>query len=340
VSRCNLFLLTAALLGSSLSEAQEAPKTLGNPSAEWKDRITTLACSPDGKSVVLGRNNGSTELWSLESGERIRTLLDPAKEPNRSDQARMETLLFIPGTSRIAGVGFEYGLRIWDGEKVEVVPKWKWVHGALAVTADGALLATVTGYDGAILLWDLANRAPVATAIQHKQTVKDLAFSTDGKALYSCSSDLTIRKWNLATGKELWRVGEETDVQSIGPTFPQTLSLSPDGKILAVSFHGCWEIGVQTFDVETGKKLMEIPIAHSDAIAFMNGKNVLAVQSKQECLMLYDVDARKALTRSPGKDKTRRFALAFTLDNRSLIAPSEDGRIQVWDVSTFTPAQD
>jgi WD40 repeat protein len=342
VNRRNLVLLAAALLGSSLSEAQEPPKHLGEASADWNQIINSLSCSPDGKSVVLARNSGFTELWSLETGERIRTLLDPAKEPKDqfSDQARMKTVLFLPGTSRIAGVGYRFGLRIWDTTTGAVVQKHEDPNGALAVTADGALLSTVDGYDGKILLWDLVKGAPVASTIKHKQGINDLAFSPDGKALYSCSSDLTLRKWDLATGKELWRVGEETGDRSIGPTFPQHLRLSPDGRILAVSFHGCWQIGVQTFDVDTGKKLMEIPIAHSDAIAFMHGRNVLAVQSKQECLMLYDVDSRRSMTRTLGKDKTRRFALAFTPDNRFLITPSDDGRIQIWDVSTFGPAHD
>src|SRR5260370_81764 len=50
----------------------------------------------------------------------------------------------------------------------------------------------------------------------HAKTVKDVAFSPDGKRLASVSDDHTVRIWDAATGKELHTLkGHESYVEGV-----------------------------------------------------------------------------------------------------------------------------
>ncbi len=60
------------------------------------------------------------------------------------------------------------------------------------------------------------------------RVVFDLAFSPDGKTLVSAGWDAPLQVWDLTTGKEVRRLGTDTDVLRY-PAF------SPDGKTLAAS---------------------------------------------------------------------------------------------------------
>jgi WD40 repeat protein len=54
----------------------------------------------------------------------------------------------------------------------------------------------------------------------HTRSVEDLIISPDGAHLYSCSSDTTIRKWDLKTGEEIGVfVGHETSVYRLVASF-------------------------------------------------------------------------------------------------------------------------
>jgi WD40 repeat protein len=60
----------------------------------------------------------------------------------------------------------------------------------------------------------------------HKDDIKCVAFSPDGKLLASSSQDDTVRLWEAATGKEVRTLrGHRGAVQSV--------AFGPDGKLLA-----------------------------------------------------------------------------------------------------------
>lgn len=54
----------------------------------------------------------------------------------------------------------------------------------------------------------------------HTRSVEDILIAPDGKSLYSCSSDTTVRKWDLVTGDELERYeGHDTSVYGMTAAF-------------------------------------------------------------------------------------------------------------------------
>jgi WD40 repeat protein len=336
-------ILFGALWGLSAA-AQELPKgataQIGTSSPEWNDAVQTLACSPDGKTIVLGRRKGNVEQWDLETRRLLRTLLDPEKDKGEeffSDSRHIQAVSFSRDGKQVAAVGFGFGTRLWDASTGDLIWRHREGQSALAISPDGKTLIAVKGFEGDMDVWDLAEKKCLATITGHKQQVNSLAFSIDGKSIYSCSTDLTVRKWGLATRKELWRLGEESAKSAIGPTFPQHLILSDDGSRLAVSYHGCWYLKLALVDPETGKQLWEMPVQHSDAIVFMPKENTLAVQSER--LILLDAAGVKPKARSPEMVSDRIFGMAFTPDGRRLITTKE-AKLLVWDLSQFEPVRD
>jgi WD40 repeat protein/tRNA A-37 threonylcarbamoyl transferase component Bud32 len=118
----------------------------------------------------------------------------------------------------------------------------------LTFSPDGKWLVS-SHEDGSIVLWNVAERAPVANFNEHNAAVRAVAFSPDGRRLASASEDRSIIVWDAASGrKEAALIGHDTRVAA--------LAFSPDGKQVAScdqdGVHILWDIGnshpLWTFD--------------------------------------------------------------------------------------------
>jgi eukaryotic-like serine/threonine-protein kinase len=98
---------------------------------------------------------------------------------------------------------------------------------SMTVSNDGTTFASL-GTDRKVRLWDGASLTPGATLL-HLDNVASMAFSADGRTLATAGDEGIIKLWNLTLGEELLAL----DVQRL-PI--QSLSFSPDGRILASRF--------------------------------------------------------------------------------------------------------
>ena len=79
----------------------------------------------------------------------------------------------------------------------------------------------------------------------HKDCVKSVAFSPDGKQIVSGSRDQTVRVWDASTGNNLKVLESHTDSVT-------SVAFSPNGKQIV---SGSYDKSVRVWDASTGNEL-------------------------------------------------------------------------------------
>ena len=156
-------------------------------------QITSIAFSPDGKTLASGGSDGRVRLWDSITGEHLK------KFTGYGRLGFIWDLAFSPDGSTLACATFD-GVKFWDVVTGQATTSFaEEAVMSIAYSPNGTTLAS--GGDGdnpTIHLWD------VATGV-HKQTltgrgqwfIRDLAFSPDGSTLASGSWDGTTILWHL-----------------------------------------------------------------------------------------------------------------------------------------------
>jgi WD40 repeat protein len=156
---------------------------------------TSLAFSPDGRTLAVGATANWVHLFAME-GDTVRHLRVGGGHPVAAVAFDQRGRSVIAGTSPRA--------------RQDIRPR-----------------EARTQQAGQVFLWDLAARTPAGTPLQsHRGGVSGVAFSPDGKFVVSVGADRAVRFWDLAAGKETAAL--EWHVAAIN-----ALAFSPDGETLA-----------------------------------------------------------------------------------------------------------
>lgn len=224
----------------------------GHTGAVW-----TLDWSPDSQSLISGSEDGTVKIWDTAS-RRVRTSLQvdaPVlsvavssdrlrlaagtgersvliwnfREPRRAEPVPgttdlMTGIRFIPGSNTLIIPRPGAGFSLWDAALDEPVGALDGGSSPLAVSPDGRWLASGSGQDESIRLWDLTQRRLVATLNAHTGLVASISFSPDGKRLASGSWDATVRVWDLDSRQLVGTFREDYPVWAV--------AFSPDGQWL------------------------------------------------------------------------------------------------------------
>src|SRR5262249_39692640 len=119
----------------------------------------------------------------------------------------------------------------------------------LAFSPDGRTLASCSGRDDVIRLWETTSGKERATL---PDAVCCVAFAPDGKMLAAGKADGTVKIWDLASGKTIATLeGHRSLVPSV--------AFSPDGKTLASSG---WDSAIRLWDVAKAIKGEQTEATH------------------------------------------------------------------------------
>jgi hypothetical protein len=177
------------------AETGELVRTLSGHEA----RVNALAVSPDGQLIASADGAGMVRLWRWSSGETAAVL--------QVSGANWQDIAFDRSGKRLAAAAESGEAHVWDvagKQQVAAVDHKAKLFAVEFVSRDE--LAT-GGIDSVARIWKLSTGEIERELAGHKDAVRDMAVSPDGKYLATGSRDNTARIWDLSTGLEVQIVG-------------------------------------------------------------------------------------------------------------------------------------
>ena len=331
---------------------------IGQPLRHTSD-VTSVAFSPDGKTVLTGSSDSTARLWDVPEQSPAEMIL-VHKYPVTA--AAFSPVGNIVGTGsqeiKVITQANEVAIteaRLWDavtgvslGDVLPSQPNMGWPRRT-AFSPDGkvfAMLSEFWDYKGGrsrsvIHLWDVATRQPVGNPLV--QTVdgmdntagnEHLEFANDGKTLTATDRQALTQVWDVATGQPIG-IPVKEDYSMTRPR-----AYSPDGKRVLWG-HGPDNTASLEYVVSDDKKphasIRNVAMgdlqhrSSVEGVAFSPDGTLLLTGSDDKTARLWDAATQKPIG-PPMKHEGPIRTVAFSVDGKTLLTASLDKTVRIWHV--------
>jgi WD40 repeat protein len=300
-----------------------APAGSPGPSSPTGDAPLTIPASQsawlsDGKLLTAALSAETASLRDTSTGKAVWTLPD----------VKMLSAFAASADGKYVAIGGYYldGQRVRGrvfvcavstGQVVRTLEGQQGIAHSVAFSPDGKRLAS--GMD-CVRVWGLATGREWRRLPEVTRHCKSLAFTADGSKLVAAGTPASrvlrpegskllpgtpARVWDLETGEEVQRVGDEQKGV-------RAIALSADNRVLATA--GSDDL-VWLWDFTTGAELARLNAADPTALAFSADGRTLASGSRDTTVLLWDVSAA---IRGAGNTKAR-------------LVPTKEELARLWD---------
>jgi WD40 repeat protein/serine/threonine protein kinase len=292
--------------------------------------VTSAAFSRDGKIIVTTSADGTAKVWSARTGKFHFGYMDRpdiyifnkvlsaeftpygeriiSKGVSEVDEVKVwdgvsgKLLLtlegsvntlsarFSPDGNRIATVGKDQNIRVWNAQNGEQIAHWfdqaNGMKASVSFSPDGRHIITTCNKIAKV--WDVAKGELLITLVGHSDILSSATFSPDCKMIVTTSWDKTAMVWDAAIGKPLFSlVGHTGSVMSA--------AFSPDCKRIVTA---SVDKTAKVWDVASAKMLDSLE-GHTDSLfsaAFSPDGLRIVTLGKDPSVKIWDSPSGKLLT--------------------------------------------
>jgi len=230
------------------------------------------ACGPDqlfGPSVTPSQTRTNTQTLTPTAS----STLTPTLTPSLTSTQTLTPTPKLPVFQETAMPGLSAAISPENSEKIVQIARWGMGNvNKVIFSPDGQHLAVLSSIGIYIFrVSDLAQES----LIESEPNIPNLVYSPDGTSLIFVSGD-SIKILDIATGQEIRTLRKQ------GTGYIVTSALSPDGKVIAVSFTDC---SLRLWNMQTGEEVRKfLPIGLNDChttsrVSFSADSSTLAASS-------------------------------------------------------------
>ena len=282
----------------------------------YKEKISSLKFSPDGKTVAVAGAGRAILLWDIQTNKVV---------PLCGHTAAISEVDFHPGSAWLASAGKDGRVQVWDVTTHQGIASFTDLPGSaesVKFSPDGRLL----GYSNAlgnIIIRSTENWSEVARIKAPETEITTIAFSGDGKQLVTATYSGVVRVWSLPDGKPVGSLpGEREKIWRI--------VFAGDRQVATAA----WDGVIRLWDTETLEQAAAYD-THDNwvtDVAFDKSLKIMATGSQDGLLRIWDVSNRSSMLPAVTDQKQDVIRAAYSGDGRFFSSGGIDGQALIYQV--------
>jgi WD40 repeat protein len=301
---------------SQHEQRQDARQDSHSQFVRHRGPVTCVAGIPGRNAAVTSGYDGAVGYADLDAGKLVLM--------GYHDHLTNKITVNQTGT-RAASCSSDYTIYLWDlaTQRIERILKGHSDDVEDFVFIDDSRGVSVSR-DWRIIVWNLLTGAAMHIIEGHDKDV--LSVAVDNGRIYTSGDDMTLRVWDLETGKPIRMWGpfeDETDSCAIDPG---------NGRAIL----GCDDGVVRVFDIESGEPVAEIE-AHSSGIKRVTTSPVtgdILSAAYDQRILVWDANDMSLKLELEFRPSIWERSFNWTADGKRLLAGTFDGTVLVWDAVT------